>query len=99
MDALVRELEALRAQPDIPNSKVVGAVLSAAMRIRDILEWRIAGIEALATAIAMQPGIDAARLHRDFLEVLKARYESMRHVPNELKDMAAAIQLAATERK
>jgi len=99
MDALVRELEALRAQPDIPNSKVVGAVLSAAMRIRDILEWRVAGIEALATAVAMQPGIDAERLHRDFLAVLKARFESMRHVPSELKDMAAAIQLVATERK
>jgi len=69
------------------------------VRIREILEWRISGIEALATAVAMQPGIDAERLHRDFLAVLKARFESMRHVPSELKDMAAAIQLAASERK
>ena len=99
MDALIRELEAMRGTPDLSGAKLIGGVVAAAVRIRDILDSRMIAIQALATAVAMQPEIDAAKLHDDFVVILKANFASLRDVPGELRDMAAAIKLAETDRR
>ena len=98
MDRLIRELESLASTPDVPNAKVLGAVMATAMRCRDILGTRMAGLQALATATAMQPGIDASRLHDDYLRILAGHYDSAEEIPQSLRDIALAIKLAAAER-
>jgi len=99
MDRLIKELEALASKPDLPNDKVVGAVIATAMRCRDILSARMVGLQALATATAMQPTVDANQLHDDFLRLLGAQYEQPLEVPEALRDIALAIKLAAAERR
>ena len=98
MDTLIRELEMLRDRPDLPNTRILGAVIATAVRFREILDKRMVGIQALATAVAMQPQVDASKLHDDFLQILRSHYESDREIPCELRDIAAAITLAAAER-
>jgi hypothetical protein len=98
VEKLIREIEALRQKPQLTNSEVVGLMLSSTIRFREVLDDRMIGIQALAVAVAMQPQVDVLKLHDDYLSILKAHFESMRHVPVELKDIAAVIKLAATER-
>jgi hypothetical protein len=97
MDRLIKELESLASKPDVPNAKVVGAILATATRCRDILSTRMVGLQALATATAMQPKIDALRLHDDFLRIVGAHYNSPAQIPEALQDIALAIKLAAAE--
>jgi hypothetical protein len=97
MEALIRELEALSQKPDVPNSKLVGAVIATAVRFREILDARMLGFQALAAAVAMQPEIDPRKLHEDFLTLLGAQYESARDIPRELRDIASAIKLASAD--
>jgi hypothetical protein len=98
MDALIRELESMRETPALSNAKLIGGVVAAAVRMRAILDARMIGIQALATAVAMQPEIDPSKLHDDFIAILKANFETLRDAPSELRDMAAAIKLAASDR-
>jgi hypothetical protein len=98
METLIRELESLRHKPQLTNSEIVGVMVATTARLREILGDRMVGIQALASAVAMQPEIDAARLHDDFLDILKAHFETLRQTPSELKDIAAGIRLAAAER-
>ncbi|HUI98713.1 MAG TPA: hypothetical protein VLY46_00675 [Usitatibacter sp.] len=99
MEKLIRELKELQDREDLTGNKIVGAVLAAAVRIRQLLEERSLALQALAASVAMQPGIDAEKLHADFLEIVKAHFRPARSIPLELKDMAAAIELAAAEKK
>jgi hypothetical protein len=98
MDRLIKELESLAARQDVPTAQVVGAVMATAMRCRDILSARMVGLQALATATALQPRIDALQLQEDFLRILGAHYEPPNEVPDALQDIALAIKLAAAER-
>lgn len=98
MDALIRELQLMGERPNLSNAKLVGGMVAAAVRMRDILDSRMVGIQALATAVAMQPEINASKLHDDFVVILKANFESLKETPTELRDMAAAIKLAASDR-
>jgi hypothetical protein len=98
MDALIRELELMRETPGLSNAKLIGGIVAAAVRMRAILDARMVGIQSLATAVAMQPEINASKLHDDFIVLLKANFESLREAPSELRDMAAAIKLAASDR-
>src|SRR5688572_5692700 len=98
MDRLIRELEFLAAKPDVPTAEVVGAVRATAMRCRDILSERMVGLQALATATALQPKIDALQLHDDYLRILRAHYDSNSELPDGLRDIALSIKLAAAER-
>jgi hypothetical protein len=99
METLIRELESLRQKPQLTNSDIVGVMLATTARLRDVMSERMVGIQAMAAAVAMQPEVDAVKLHDDFLNILKAHFESLRATPRELKDMAAGIKLAAAERK
>ena len=97
MDALIRELQALSERREIPDKQVVGAILAATIRFRDVLNNRMVGIQALATAIARQPQIDSSKLHDDFVIQLKQHFESMKAIPQDLRDVANAIKLAAID--
>jgi len=99
MDALIRELEAMRQAPELSSPKLIGAIVAAAVRMRDVLDSRMVAIQALATAVAMQPEINSSRLHDDFVVILKANFGSLREAPGELRDIAAAIKLAASDRR
>ena len=99
MDALIRELQSLSQNPQVSNAKVVGAVLASVVKMKDVLDARRVGIEAFATAVAMQPVIDPATLHEDFMAILAAHFESARHIPAELKDVASAVKLASADRR
>ena len=96
MDRLIKELELLAASPEVSNSKVMGAVVATAMRCRDVFHTRMVGLQALATATAMQPTMDAILLHDDYLKALRAHYDSPKEIPSELRDIALAIKLVAT---
>lgn len=98
MEKLIEELKELQGQRELAGNKVVGAVLAAAVRIRQLLEERSLAMQALAASVAMQPGVDAEKLHLDFLAIAKAHLRPARHVPVEVRDMAAAIKLAAAEK-
>ena len=98
MEALIRELETLRNRDDVPNARIVGAVIATATRCQELLHTRTVGLQALATAVAMQPGIDARKLFDDFMLALHAHYESTANIPTELKDLGHIIQLAAVDR-
>jgi hypothetical protein len=56
-------------------------------------------MQALAASVAMQPQLDADKLHADFLGLVKEQFGSARNIPMELRDLASAIKLAAAERK
>ena len=96
MDRLIKELESLAAVPDVSSTKVMGAVIATAVRCRDVFNTRMVGLQALATAAAMQPTMDANLLHDDYLRALRAHYDSAKDIPNELRDIALAIKLVAT---
>ena len=98
MDALIRELETLTQRPKPSPREAVGAMLAATMRFSEVLNERMVAIQALAAAIAMQPQIDVAKLHDDYLDTLKAHFDSRRSIPVDLRDIASSIQLAASER-
>lgn len=98
MDKLIAELEGLREKPQLTNSQVVGVMLSTVMRFRTVLNDRMVGIQALATAMALQPEVDALRLHDDFQRIMGSHFESERDIPSELRDIASAIRLAAADR-
>lgn len=76
-----------------------GAMLATCVRFRELLDARMAGIHALAAAIAMQQQLDGQKLHDDFLAGLKAHFESIRNIPQELKDVAAGMKLAASDQR
>lgn len=97
METLMRELNALKDAPAVTHQQLVGAVVAAASRIDALLDERMVGIQALAMAVAMQPGIDANRLHRDFLAILERQFDPARPMPEDLRDMVTAIGLAAAE--
>ncbi len=99
MDRLIRELESLRQKAQLTNNEVVGVMLAATARFRDILDERMVGIQALASAMAMQPEVDAVKLHDDFLAAVTSHFESLRAVPHDVRDIASAIELAAAERR
>lgn len=99
MESLIRELEALRKRPQLTNSEFAGAMIAMAARLRDVTDQRMLGLQALVSAVAMQPHIDAMKLHDDFVNGLKSRFESLRLAPSELQDIAAQIKLVAAERK
>jgi hypothetical protein len=98
METLIRELESLRKRPQLTNDEVAGAMVAMTVRFRDVLDERMIGIQAIATAAAMQPEIDAFKLHDDFMGILRAHFESVSRIPRDLKDIAAGIKLAAAER-
>ena len=98
MEHLIRELESLRSRPQLTDSQIVGAMIAAAARFKEILDDRMVGIESLATAVAMQPEIDARKLHDDFLAILRVHFDSIRRIPPELRDIAASIKLAEVDR-
>ena len=99
METLIRELESLRHKPQLTTSEVVGVMLATAMRLKEVLDVRMVGIQALASAIAAQPEIDVMKLHDEYLRVLKSHFDSVRRIPVELRDVAASIKLAAAERR
>jgi hypothetical protein len=99
LDALIRELETLRDRDDVPNTRIVGAVIATATRCQELLHTRTVGLQALATAVAMQPGIDARKLFDDFMLALHAHYDSLGGIPSELKDLGHIIRLAAADRE
>jgi hypothetical protein len=94
LEKLIKELEELRTQPNLSNNQVVGAVIAAATRFRSALDDRVLGMQALSAALAMQPEIDAHKLHDDFYGILNSHFDSGHGIPVELKDIAAAIKLA-----
>ena len=98
METLLRELQSLRDKPDVPNARLVGAVIATAVRFRDILDSRMVGIQALATAVAMQPEVDTLKLHDDFLTIVRSHYDPTQSIPQELGDIALAIKLASGDR-
>lgn len=98
METLIRELESLRKRPQLTNNEVAGAMVAMTMRLRDLLDQRMIGIQAIASAVAMQPQIDVLKLHADFMSILKSHFESVQRIPGDLKDMAAGIKLAASDR-
>ena len=97
METLMRELNALKEAPAVTHQQLVGAVVAAAAHIDALLDERMVGIQALAMAVAIQPGIDAKRLHRDFVAILERQFDSSRPMPADLRDMASAIGLAAAD--
>jgi hypothetical protein len=98
MDTLFRELETLRQKPQLTNNEIVGVMVATIARFREVLNHRMVGIQALAAAVAMQPEMDPQKLHDDFMTILGAHFESPRHMPSELIDIAAGIRLAAADR-
>src|SRR5947209_1363099 len=98
MDALVRELELLRMKPQLTNDQVVGMMVAATVRFKEVLEDRMVGIQAIATAVAMQPSIDVTKFHEDFVALLEKHFESPR-IPTDLRDIAASIKLAGSDRE
>ena len=98
MDRLIKELEELANKPELPNAKVVGAIIATATRCRDILSARMVGLQALATATALQPGVDARRLHEDYLRILVAHYDTPKEIPEALQDIGLALELVAAEK-
>ena len=98
MEALIRELETLRDRDDVPSARIVGAVIATAARCQELVHTRTVGLQALATAVAMQPGIDTRKLLDDFMLALHAHYDSLGGIPTELKDLGHIIQLAAADR-
>lgn len=99
METLIRELESLREKPQLTTGEVVGVMLATAMRLKEVLDARMVGIQALATAVAAQPQIDVVKLHDDYLRVLKSHFDSTRRIPVDLRDVAASIKLAGTDRR
>jgi len=55
---------------------------------------RIAPIEG---ALASQPGIEAAKLHDDFMRIAASDFGDPERLPSEIRDIAAAIRLAAAD--
>lgn len=98
METLVRELEALRTKPHLTNDQMVGVMLAAAIRFKEALADRTACVHAIATALAMQPQIDATKFHEDFAKILAAHFEPLPRIPQELQDMVASIKLVAADR-
>jgi len=98
MEKLIRELESLGKKQQLSNSEVTGAMMAMTVRFREILDQRMIGIQAIATAAAMQPQVDASKLHDDFMRILKSHFESVQRIPADLKDIASGIKLAAAER-
>lgn len=98
MEKLLKELEQLRQAPDLPNAKMIGALIATATRCKDILDARMVAVQSLAAAVAMQPQVDALKLHDDFLNQVKAHYGSG-NTPAELTDIALAMRLAAPDRR
>jgi hypothetical protein len=99
LERLLKELKELQEKPDLDASKVIGAVIASAVRFRQLLEERALGMQALAASVAMQPQLDAEKLHADFIALVKEHFGSARTIPAELRDLASAIKLAAAERK
>jgi hypothetical protein len=99
METLIRELEALRSAPEVTHQQLVGAVLAAAARIDHALDERMVGMQALAMAVAMQPVIDAKRLHDDFVRILESQLGELGTVPADLRDMGSALRVAAADRR
>jgi len=98
VEKLLEELELLRRSPDLPTEKMVGAIIATAARCKDILDARMVAVHSLATAVAMQPQIDALKLHDDFVNQVKAHYAG-RHTPPDVTDVALTIELAAPDRR
>jgi hypothetical protein len=98
METLIRELESLRKRPHLSNNEVAGAMVAMTVRLGEILDQRIIGIQAIASAVAMQPQIDVIKLHADFMSFLKSHFESVHRIPSDLKDIAAGIKLAGADR-
>ncbi len=97
METLIRELRAMTEKQAVSSQQLSGAILAVCVRFKDLLDARMAGIQALATAIALQPELDAQKLHDDFVHGLRAHFETVRNIPQELKDVATAIKLAASD--
>lgn len=97
MEALIRELTALENAPDVTNKQLVGVVLAAAARVDKILDERMVGIQALAMAIAMHPGVDARRLHDDFVAILDRQFASVGPMPADLRDMVSGLAIVAAD--
>jgi hypothetical protein len=99
LEKLLKELKELQDKPDLDGSTVIGAVIAASVRFRQLLEERALGMQALAASVAMQPQLDAEKLHADFLGLVTEQFGSVRNIPLELRDLASAIKLAAADRK
>jgi hypothetical protein len=99
METLIRELEALTSAPEVTHQQLVGAVLAAAARIDHALDERMVGMQALAMAVAMQPVIDAKRLHDDFVRILESQLGELGTVSADLRDMGSALRVAAADRR
>jgi hypothetical protein len=98
LEKLIRELQDLQVKDEVSGNQVIGAILAAAVRFRQTLEARALASQALAASLAMQPNVDAAKLHADFLAIVKRRFPSEANMPVELKDIAAALELVAADR-
>ena len=97
MEALIRELTALKNAQDVTNKQLVGVVLAAAARIDKALDERMVGIQAFAMAVAMHPGLDARRLHDDFVAILERHFASVGPMPADLRDMVSALAVVAAD--
>ena len=97
MEALIRELTALENAPEVTNRQLVGVVLAAAARIDKVLDERMVGMQAFAMAVAMHPGLDARRLHDDFIAILDRQFASLGPIPVDLRDMISALAVVAAD--
>jgi hypothetical protein len=98
LERLIKELQELQEKDEVSGNQVIGAILAAAVRFRQTLEARALASQALAASLAMQPNVDAAKLHADFLALVKRRFPSEAKMPMELRDIAAALELVAADR-
>ncbi len=99
MEALIDELRSLKDKADPSSAKVFGAILATAVRVHERCNAQALGMQMLASALAGQDRLDALRLHDDFMRLVNAQYGSATHIPSVVRDIAAAIKIAASHRK
>jgi predicted N-formylglutamate amidohydrolase len=99
MEALIDELRSLKDQADPPSAKLLGAILAVAVRVDERYAAHSIGVEMLASALAAQEHLDAQRLHDDFMRLVNGHFRSPKHIPSALKDIAAAIKIAASHKR
>ena len=98
MEALIAELRQLKERSDPAHAGIFGAILATAVRLNERWNAQSAGLEALVSALAAQPGIEAAKLHDDFMRIASSDFGDPERMPGEIRDIAAAIRLAVRDR-